>query len=78
MRRGGWKISKSNEDGKYDQSTLNACMEMSQGNPFVQFMYADIKENVDTHRIQSFKKLGTLKLSLTFKRHLSVGQKIPL
>jgi hypothetical protein len=36
-------IRKSNREGEFDQSTLNVCIEISQGNSFVQLLYANKK-----------------------------------
>jgi hypothetical protein len=38
FKMGEW-IQKSNREGEFNQSTLCACMEISQWNPFGQVMY---------------------------------------
>jgi myo-inositol-1-phosphate synthase len=35
-------IKESNGDGEFDQSTIYACIQISEGNPFVQYMLIKI------------------------------------
>jgi hypothetical protein len=61
-KKNRWGIRKSNRGGEFDQSTLYACMEMSQQNPLVQLIYANKKER--KRKAARKKYLGNI--SLTF------------